>query len=43
MKHKNLIDDIEVDINQAKVSKKDKAVFNDLNELIIDINNNLKS
>ena len=37
---KKLIDDIEVHINKAKVSKEDKKVFNDLNKLIIDINNN---
>ena len=37
---KKLIDDVEVDMNKAKVSKEDKKVFNDLNKLIIDINNN---
>ena len=37
---KKLIDDIEVDINKAKVSKDDKTGFNDLNKFIIDINNN---
>ena len=37
---KKLVDDIEVDINKAKVSKEDKTVFNDLNTLIIEINNN---
>ena len=37
---KKLINDIEVDMNKVKVSKKDKEVFNDLNKLIIDINNN---
>ena len=37
---KKLIDDIEVDINKVKASKKDKKVFNDLNKLIIDIDNN---
>ena len=37
---KKLIDDIEVDMNKVKVSKEDKKVFNDLNKLIIDINNN---
>ena len=37
---KKLIDDIEVDINKVKASKEDKKVFNDLNKLIIDINNN---
>ena len=31
---------IEVDINKVKVSKEDKKVFNELNKLIIDINNN---
>ena len=35
-----MIDDIEVDLNQVKVSKEDKQVFNDLNKLIIDIDNN---
>ena len=35
-----MIDDIEVDINRVKVSNEDKKVFNDLNKLIIDINNN---
>ena len=35
-----MIDDIEVDMNKVKVSKEDKNVFNDLNKLIIDINNN---
>ena len=35
-----MIDDIEVDMNKVKTSKEDKKVFNDLNELIIDINNN---
>ena len=37
---KKLVDDIEVDINKAKVSKEDKTVFNELNTLIIEINNN---
>ena len=37
---KRLIDDIRIDISKAKASKKDKKVFNDLNKLIIDINNN---
>ena len=37
---KKLIDDIEVDINKVKASKEDKNVFNDLNKLIIDTNNN---
>ena len=37
---KKLIYDIEVDINKVKSSKEDKTVFNDLNKLIIDINNN---
>ena len=37
---KKLIDDVEVDMNKVKVSKEDKKVFNDLNKLIIDINNN---
>ena len=37
---KKFIDDIEVDMNKVKVSKEDKKVFNDLNKLIIDINNN---
>ena len=35
-----MIDDIEVDINKSKLSKEVKIVFNDLNKLIIDINNN---
>ena len=35
-----MIDDIEVDINKVKASKEDKKVFNDLNKLIMDINNN---
>ena len=39
---KKLIDDIEVHINKAKVSKEDKKVFNDLYKLIFDINNNNK-
>ena len=37
---KKLIDDIEVDINKAKVSKEDKTGFNDFNKFIMDINNN---
>ena len=37
---KKLVDDIEVDINKTKVSKEDKTVFNELNTLIIEINNN---
>ena len=40
MKEKKLIDDIEVDMNKFKASKGDKKVFNDLNKLIININNN---
>ena len=35
-----MIDDIGVDMNKVKASKEDKRVFNDLNKLIIDINNN---
>ena len=35
-----MIDDIRIDVNKVKVSKEDKKVFNDLNKLIIDINNN---
>ena len=35
-----MIDDIEADMNKIKVSKEDKNVFNYLNKLIIDINNN---
>ena len=35
-----MIDDIEVDMNKVKASKEDKQVFNDLNKLIIDIDNN---
>ena len=37
---KKLIDDIEVVMNKVKLSKEDKKVFNDLNKLIININNN---
>ena len=37
---KRSIDDIEIDMNKVKASKEDKKVFNDLNKLIIDINNN---
>ena len=37
---KRLIDDIRIDMNKVKASKEDKKVFNDLNKLIIDINNN---
>ena len=37
---KKLIDDIEVDMNKVKASKEDKKVFNDLNKLTIDRNNN---
>ena len=37
---KKFIDDIEVNINKVKTGKEDKKVFNDLNKLIIDINNN---
>ena len=35
-----MIDDIRIDVNKVRVSKEDKKVFNDLNKLIIDINNN---
>ena len=35
-----MIDDIRIDMNKVKASKEDKKVFNDLNKLIIDINNN---
>ena len=35
-----MINDIEIDMNKVKASKEDKKVFNDLNKLIIDINNN---
>ena len=35
-----MIDDIKIDINKVKASKEDKKVFNDLNKLIIDINDN---
>ena len=35
-----MITDIEVDINKVKANKEDKKVFNDLNKLIIDMNNN---
>ena len=37
---KRLIDDVRIDMNKVKASKEDKKVFNDLNKLIIDINNN---
>ena len=37
---KKLIDDNEADINKIEKSKGDKKVFNDLNKLIIDINDN---
>ena len=37
---KRLIDDVRIDMNKFKASKEDKKVFNDLNRLIIDINNN---
>ena len=37
---KRLIDNIRINMNKDKVSKKDKKVFNDLNKLIIDISNN---
>ena len=35
-----MIDDIRINMNKVKASKEDKKVFNDLNKLIIDINNN---
>ena len=35
-----LIDDIKIGMNKVKASREDKKVFNDLNRLIIDINNN---
>ena len=35
-----LTDDIRIDMNKIKASKEDKKVFNNLNKLIIDINNN---
>ena len=34
------IDDIRIGMNKVKASREDKKVFNDLNRLIIDINNN---
>ena len=37
---RRLIDDIRIDMNKVKASKEDKKVFNDLNKLIIDLNNN---
>ena len=37
---KKLIDDIRIDMNKVKASKENKSFFNDLNQLIIDINNN---
>ena len=35
-----MINDIEVDMNNIKVSKEHKKVFNDFNKRIIDINDN---
>ena len=35
-----MIDDIRIDMNKVKASKEDKKVFNDLNKLIMDKNNN---
>ena len=35
-----LIDDIKIGMNKVKASREDKKVFNDLNRLIIDIDNN---
>ena len=35
-----MIDDIRTDMNKVKASKEHKKVFNDLNKLIIDTNNN---
>ena len=37
---KRSIDDIRIDMNKVKASKENKNVFNDLDKLIIDINNN---
>ena len=37
---KRLIGDIGIGMNKVKASKEDKKVFNDLNKLIIDINDN---
>ena len=37
---KRLVHDIEIDMNKVKASKEDKKLFNDLNKLVIDINNN---
>ena len=37
---KSLVDDMRIDMNKVKASKEDKKVFDDLNKLIIDINNN---
>ena len=37
---KRLIDDIKIDMNKVKVCKEDKKVFNNLNKLILEINNN---
>ena len=34
------IDDIRIGMNKVKASREDKKVFNDLNRLIIDIDNN---
>ena len=35
-----MIDDIDIDMNKVTASKEDKKVFNGLNKIIIDINNN---
>ena len=37
---KRLIDNININMNKDKISKKDKKVVNDLNKFITDISNN---
>ena len=37
---KGLINDIRIDMTKVKVTKEDRNVFNGLNKLITDINNN---
>ena len=37
---KGLINDIRIDVTKVKVTKEDRNVFNGLNKLITDINNN---
>ena len=40
---KRLIDGIRIEMNKVKVSKEDNKAFNDLNRLITDISNMVKS